>query len=101
MIPSATCDEQWCLELHRHIGMCGKSIPGVARVFNILYSDPRGLVSVILRVGSSDPRGVASVILGVGSSDPRGVASVILGGGKARHFFQLNFASSWCMAYRQ
>lgn len=86
MIPSATCDEQWCLELHRHIGMCGKSIPGVARVFNILYSDPRGLVSVILRVGSSDPRGVASVILG---------------GGKARHFFQLNFASSWCMAYRQ
>ena len=74
------------MELHRHIGMCGKSIPGVARVFNILYSDPRGLVSVILRVGSSDPRGVASVILG---------------GGKARHFFQLNFASSWCMAYRQ
>ena len=89
------------MELHRHTGMCGKTIPGVAKVSNILYSDPRALVSVILGDGSSDPRGVASVILGVGSSDPRGVASVILGGGTARHFFQLNFASSWCMAYRQ
>ena len=63
-----------------------RNIPGVASVFSILYSDPMGLVSVIL---------------GVGSSDPRGVASVILGGGTARHPFQSNFAISWCMAYRQ